>query len=139
VNSRQAALGSRGSVAPPSLVIRATCETNAPLANHPCPRRLASLGQDHADCTCLCRWQNRWRRSSEIRQALLGVPVLNADESGLRVRKLLQWLHVACTDPLVWIARHAKRGIEAFDALDLLPQYHGVLALQLPTLACPSA
>jgi transposase len=62
-----------------------------------------------------------------IRQALLGVPVLNADESGLRVMKLLQWLHVACTDTLVWMARHAKRGMEAFDALDLLPKYHGVL------------
>lgn len=62
-----------------------------------------------------------------IRQALLGVLVLNADESGLRVMKLLQWLHVACTDTLVWMARHAKRGKEAFDALELLPQYHGVL------------
>jgi transposase len=62
-----------------------------------------------------------------IRQALPGAPVLNADESGLRVNKLLQWLHVACTDTLVWMARHAKRGMEAFDALELLPQYHGVL------------
>src|SRR5215207_9932740 len=62
-----------------------------------------------------------------IWQALLDVPVLNADESGLRVNKLLQWLHVACTDTLVWMARHAKRGMEAFDALELLPQYHGVL------------
>jgi transposase len=43
-----------------------------------------------------------------IRQALLDVPVLNADESGLRVNKLLQWLHVACTDTLVWMARHVQ-------------------------------
>lgn len=62
-----------------------------------------------------------------IQQALLGVPVLNADESGLRVMKLLQWLHVACTDTLVWMARHAKRGKEAFDALDLLRLFRGVL------------
>jgi transposase len=26
------------------------------------------------------------------------------------VIKLLQWLHVACTDTLVWTARHVKRG-----------------------------
>lgn len=62
-----------------------------------------------------------------IRQALQGVPVLNADESGLRVMKLLQWLHVACTESLVWMARHAKRGKEAFDALDLLLLFRGVL------------
>ena len=62
-----------------------------------------------------------------VRHALLDVPVLNADESGLRVNKLLQWLHVACSDTLVWMARHAKRGKEAFDALELLPLYRGVL------------
>jgi transposase len=63
----------------------------------------------------------------EIGQALTRQAVAHADESGLRVAKKLHWLHVLCTGSLVWMKRHTKRGKEAFDALELLKVFAGVL------------
>jgi len=62
-----------------------------------------------------------------IGQALMAQPVVNADETGLRVLKALHWMHVLCTAGLVWMGCHAKRGKQAFDALGLLGRFHGVL------------
>ena len=53
--------------------------------------------------------------------------VLHADETGLRVANKLHWLQVQVTDTLTWIGCHPKRGTEAFDALDQLQQFQGVL------------
>ncbi len=63
----------------------------------------------------------------EIGQALTRQPVAQADESGLRVNKQLHWLHVLCTTSLVWMRRHAKRGLQAFEELGLLRVFFGVL------------
>lgn len=63
----------------------------------------------------------------EIGQALTKQPVVQADESGLRVDKKLQWLHVLCTTSLVWMKRHARRGMDAFEELGLLRVFLGVL------------
>ncbi len=62
-----------------------------------------------------------------IAQAFLLQPTVHADETGLRVAKTLHWMHVMATQSLTWVACHAKRGGAAFDALGILPKFHGTL------------
>ena len=50
--------------------------------------------------------------------------LLHLDESGLRVASRLHWLHVACTARLTFYGVHERRGIEAMDALGVLPHCH---------------
>lgn len=62
-----------------------------------------------------------------IANALQNAPILHADETGMRVAKSLHWMHVLATGTLTWMARHAKRGKEAFDTLAILPKFQGTL------------
>ena len=55
-----------------------------------------------------------------IGQAVQAAPVVHADETGIRVKGKLHWLHCAVTPMLTWLAPHAKRGSVAFEALGLL-------------------
>jgi transposase len=60
-----------------------------------------------------------------VKQELIVSDQANFDESGMRVIKKLQWLHVASTDKLTHYEIHTKRGIEAMDAIGILPQFKG--------------
>ena len=62
-----------------------------------------------------------------IAQAVQACAVVHADESGIRVKGKLHWLHCAVTRHLTWQAPHAKRGAVAFEALGLLQGIKGVL------------
>jgi transposase len=62
-----------------------------------------------------------------IGQAVQGSGVVHADETGIRVKGKLHWLHCAVTQTLTWLAPHAKRGKLAFEALGLLEGIKGVL------------
>lgn len=62
-----------------------------------------------------------------IGKAVQSQPVVNADETGIRVEGKLNWLHCAVTDALTWMGYHPKRGHEAFISLGILQGVKGVL------------
>jgi transposase len=62
-----------------------------------------------------------------IAQAVQDSSVVHADETGIRIKGKLHWLHCAVTSDLTWLAPHAKRGTQAFEALGLLQGIKGVL------------
>jgi transposase len=47
------------------------------------------------------------------------------DETGLRVKGRLHWLHCACTSTLTWYGVHAKRGQKAINEFNILPGFPG--------------
>lgn len=62
-----------------------------------------------------------------IGKAVQSAAVVHADESGIRVKGKLHWLHCAVTTRLSWLACHAKRGSDAFEALGILAGVRGTL------------
>jgi transposase len=63
----------------------------------------------------------------QIKISLKKQPVLHVDESGIRIEGHLHWLHSASTDQLTHYEHHKKRGQIAMDAIDILPNYQGIL------------
>ncbi len=62
-----------------------------------------------------------------VKEMLRNAEVLNADESGMRVKGKLHWLHVASTDKLTHYEIHAKRGKEAMDEAGVLGEFNGTV------------
>ncbi len=58
---------------------------------------------------------------------LLMGKVLHLDETGIRCNKKLYWIHIASSSRATFFGIHAKRGREAIDAFDILPQYGGTV------------
>jgi transposase len=68
------------------------------------------------------------RPSTEaIADLLRNAEVLNVDETGLRVKGKLHWLHVASSDLLTHYNVHEKRGKEAMDAAGILSRFEGTM------------
>lgn len=60
-----------------------------------------------------------------IKEALVQADVLHQDETGLYVKGVRYWMHVACTAQLTHYAVHKKRGKEALDAIGIMPRFGG--------------
>ncbi len=60
-----------------------------------------------------------------IAQSLVALPVVCADESGLRVASHLHWLHTVASAKLTWYGVHAKRGMPAIKDHGILPNLLG--------------
>ncbi len=66
-----------------------------------------------------------WEQSAK--EALLNMPAMNVDETSLRVDKNKQWIHVYCAGDLTLKCLHRGRGLEAIDAIDIVPRYGGII------------
>ncbi|SRR5579875_412894 len=62
---------------------------------------------------------------ASLKAALLSVPVLHQDETGMRVNTEGWWVHVCSTDRLTYLAAHPSRGRPALDALGIAPRFRG--------------
>ena len=60
-------------------------------------------------------------------EALLALPVLHADETGLRIEGKGHWLHSVSAGRLTVKRVHRKRGREALRDIGIVPRYGGVL------------
>jgi transposase len=67
--------------------------------------------------------ETEWR----IKRGLKRSSVIHADETGLRVRGLLHYVHVASTPRLTHYGADARRGKRAIDEINILPEYRGTL------------
>ena len=56
---------------------------------------------------------------------LVASEVLHFDETGMRCEKKLHWVHVASSQLATLYTMHAKRGQEAMDEANILPQFKG--------------
>jgi len=61
----------------------------------------------------------------KIKQKLRRASVIHADETGLRINKRLEYVHVASTSALTHYATAAHRGHTAMDEINVLPSYRG--------------
>jgi transposase len=61
-----------------------------------------------------------------VRQQLIECDVVGFDETGTRVAGRTCWVHTACTKALTLYTVHAKRGVEAFEAMGVLPAFGGI-------------
>lgn len=67
------------------------------------------------------------KTEQKIRTLLKKSGSLHVDETGCKVDKKRQWLHVASTQHLTYYDVHTKRGSEAIEAIGLLPHFKGTL------------
>ncbi len=61
-----------------------------------------------------------------VRAKLAAAPVVNFDETGLRVEGKLRWVHSASTDKYSLVIVHDRRGTKGMDAAGVLPGFSGI-------------
>lgn len=60
-----------------------------------------------------------------IKGLLLQSDLIHADETGVRIKGLLHWVHVVATTTLTLYGWHRKRGQEAMTAMGIWPRFRG--------------
>jgi len=53
--------------------------------------------------------------------------VLHSDETGVNIKAKLHWIHVASSSVMTYYMLHTKRGSVAMDAMEIIPNYNGIL------------
>jgi transposase len=61
-----------------------------------------------------------------IKEGLRESAVLGVDETGLRVARRQDWVHVSATEKLTLLIHDRWRGQPAISGIDILPRYEGV-------------
>jgi len=88
------------------------------------------LGCEISEATLYNSRESCFAGLASVEEAIAGAiqqaEVLHSDETGMRVKGQLWWLHVASTDGLTFYFVHTKRGKEAMDAMGILPNYEGI-------------
>lgn len=98
--------------------VERTTEIFADLVQHRVSEATVLKASEHLD-TCIAP------STEAVKGMLRDAEVLHVDESGLRVRGKLHWLHVACTERLTSYEVHAKRGQEAMEEAGILGAFRG--------------
>jgi transposase len=65
--------------------------------------------------------------NATVYETLLKQELLHADESGIKVNKLMMWLHVYCNKYFTYYDVHSSRGGKAFKDIGILEKYEGRL------------
>ena len=60
-------------------------------------------------------------------EQLLKAPAIHVDETSLRVDKKNHWIHVYASGEWTLKCLHRKRGLEAIEAINIIPRYGGVI------------
>ena len=69
-----------------------------------------------------------WQLASfeaSLKVHLIAGKILHLDETGMRCSKKLHWIHVASSDTATFYGIHSRRGQEAMNEFDILPQFRG--------------
>ncbi len=69
----------------------------------------------------LAQWE------SEATERILAMPAMHVDETSLRVDKKNHWIHVCSSGDITLKFLHPKRGLEAIEAIGVIPRYGGVI------------
>jgi len=64
---------------------------------------------------------------ARTKELLARNPVVNTDETSIRVSAKSWWLHVIATPMLTLLVCHRSRGRDAIEGMDVLPGYGGVI------------
>src|SRR5215472_8230766 len=100
--------------------VERTTEVFADLVQHQLSEATVLKASEHLD-TCIAP------STEAVKDLLRDAEVLHVDESGVRVRGTLHWLHVASTERLTSYEVHAKRGHEAMEAAGILGPFRGTV------------
>jgi transposase len=60
-----------------------------------------------------------------VKNKMLSSPVLHFDETGIRIEKVLHWIHSISNEYYTLYVAHEKRGDEAMKDINILPLYEG--------------
>ena len=60
-----------------------------------------------------------------VKEKLKRSDVLNFDESGIRIAGMLHWVHNTSNEKFTYYSPHKRRGKEAMDEINILPEYKG--------------
>lgn len=60
-------------------------------------------------------------------QQLMQSPVIHVDETGLRIDRKNQWIHVYASGDITLKRLHSRRGKAAIEAIHIIPRYGGII------------